>query len=138
MLTFSHALDTNLTMTKTHHMKLTDNPFKRIQQNQKQIELCLFDHKRQQLKINDLITFSLIDHPQETLTVEIIGLYCSRTFQDLLNTLNKTTLGWTSEDTIDNKLNNIRQFYSIEDEHKYGVIGIHLKLIESNNGSWDL
>ena len=113
-------------------MKLAHDPFIQIWERRKQIEFRLYDEKRQQIELGDIIIFNQIDRntiPKETLQVEVIGLYHSRSFLNLFNSLDKATMGWNTENMINEKIWKMRTYYSTEDESKYGVLGIHIKIL---------
>ena len=39
---------------------------------------------------------------------------------------------WTTDDMIDHKIWWMHKYYSIEEESKYGILEIHIKLIEND------
>jgi len=108
-----------------HQMKLQQNPFEKIKNGTKTIELRLFDEKRQKLQLGDEIQFCLIDDPETTLNAKIVGLLQYRTFEDLYQDFPPEATGSDTKD--DWKL--MRKYYSEEDEKKYGVLGIRLEVL---------
>ena len=67
-----------------HTMKLNDDPFKKINNGTKTIELRLYDDKRKLLNINDIIEFTNIK-TNEKINVIIEDLYKYSSFEQLYN-----------------------------------------------------
>lgn len=109
-----------------HKMKLKESPFERIKNGTKKIEFRLYDEKRQQIKIGDQIEFSKLPDLQEKLLVDVIELYKENTFEDLFRKL------YSDEEEIVRKAKSMHEFYSIEKEQQYGVIGIGIKINVDN------
>ncbi len=108
-----------------HQMKLATEPFNKIASGAKVIESRLFDEKRQQIAIGDIIEFTENDKPENTVKTIVKGLLRYQTFKELFADYEPSLFGEESRDFL---LNQIKQFYSDEDEQKYGVVGIHVKL----------
>ena len=70
-----------------HSMKLFNEPYEQIKIGKKDIELRLFDEKRQLVKIGDLISFKNINTNEE-IVAECIELHRAETFQELFQRLN--------------------------------------------------
>lgn len=109
-----------------HKMKLKESPFERIKNGTKKIEFRLYDEKRQQIKIGDQIEFSKLPDLQEKLLVDVIELYKENTFEDLFRKL------YSDEEEIVRKTESMHEFYSIEKEQQYGVLGIGIKINVDN------
>lgn len=108
----------------THSMHLQPNPFQKIKDGTKTIELRLFDEKRQKLELGDEIEFSVTEGPEEKLLTEVVGLLRYKSFEDLYKDYLPEVTG---NDTKDNwKL--MRKYYSEEDERKFGVLGIRIEI----------
>ncbi len=108
-----------------HYMKLAAGPFGKIVCGGKVIESRLFDEKRQQISIGDTIEFSENDKPENVVRATVTGLLRYRTFKELFADHEPSLFGEESRDFL---LNQIRQFYSDDDEQKYGVVGIRLQV----------
>ena len=106
-----------------HDMKLVDFAFKAIKNGDKDIEVRLNDEKRRKIKIGDTIIFHHID-TDETIKVIVVNLYKYPTFKELFESFPHKRIGVKEEDnyTI------MDQFYSKEEQKKYGVLGIEIKL----------
>ena len=110
-----------------HKMKLNDKPYQRMKSGTKTIELRLNDKKRQLLNIGDLIEFTNIES-SEKLVVEIKNLYHYPSFDELYKHFNKISIGYTEEEVADPK--DMNNYYSSEEQEKYGVLGIEIKIIK--------
>ena len=110
-----------------YQMKLAKEPFDKIRSGAKKVESRLFDEKRQQLNMGDEIIFSENDHPENTAKTKITGLLRYQSFENLFADHDPALFGGSDRDFL---LKEIKQFYSDEDEQKYGVVGIRLELID--------
>lgn len=108
-------------------MKLSSDPFEKIVRGEKLIESRLFDEKRQQIVIGDEIEFSEKDNPEKKVKTRVKGLLHYKSFKDLFSDHEPSLFGAESKDFL---FNQIKQFYSDEDERKYGVVGIRIELID--------
>ncbi len=109
-----------------HEMKLNNWPFERIKNGKKTIELRLNDEKRQLLKIKDLIEFTNRTN-NEKMLVEIEDLYHYSSFEELYKNIDKVSMGYDEKDIADPK--DMEEYYSKEEQKKYGVLGIKIKKI---------
>jgi len=109
-----------------HFMHLHHQPFVLIQNGTKTIEMRLNDEKRQLIKVGDQIQFD--DRTtHETCTVEVIALHHYPSFYDLYQNFDKEALGYLKEE--DAKPEDMEQYYSKEEQEKYGVVGIEVRLL---------
>ncbi len=106
-----------------HKMRLQENPFERIKNGTKTVEFRLYDEKRKQIKIGDKIEFSKLPDMTEKLLVEVLDLYREESFEKLFRKL------FTDEEEIVEKVKGMYRFYSQEEQNKYGVLGIKIKVI---------
>jgi ASC-1-like (ASCH) protein len=105
-------------------MKLTAIPFEKIRNGSKVIESRLYDEKRQTINLGDEILFSQSDDDTQTVNTKVIGILRYPSFQQLFADHDLKLFGGTSADEL---LKEIKQFYSDEDEMKYGVVGVRLE-----------
>ncbi len=110
-----------------HQMKLATGPYSKIESGTKVIESRLFDEKRQQISIGDYIVFSENENPENTVTTVVKGLLQYQTFKELFADHDPALFGEESRDFL---LNQIKSFYTDEDERKYGVIGVRLERVD--------
>ena len=109
----------------THQLKLATEPFNAIISGNKTIESRLYDAKRQKIQIGDWIIFTNRDNFEQTVTAEVVGLLRYATFRDLFSHNNPRKFGGDNVEWLENQ---ISEFYSIEDQKIYGVIGIEFKV----------
>jgi len=112
-----------------HRMNLHPSPFEMIKSGEKTIELRLFDEKRQQLKIGDKIVFTNTASG-ETLDTTVVKLHRFDSFFALYNSLPLLRCGYTPENVSEAKPSDMEQYYSVQEQNKYGVVGIELCLSE--------
>ena len=108
-----------------HKMKLNSAPFEMIKSGEKTIELRLFDEKRQQVKVGDKITF-INTTTGETLNRTVVKLHRFDSFEELYKSLPLLQCGYTVNDVDSAKPSDMEQYYSVEEQKKYGVVGIEL------------
>lgn len=108
-----------------HKMQLATEYFEKIKNGTKTIECRLYDEKRKQLKIGDFIEFYNANNEQEKVETSILALHLFNTFTELLEHFPIKMFGALEKDAF---LSVLKTFYSNEDEKKYGVVGIEIKL----------
>lgn len=108
-----------------YRMKLQNEPFKQIKKEIKKIEIRLNDEKRKIFEINDYIEFTNIT-TLEIMFVKIINLYHFESFEKLFNNFDNSILGCGSYEEM-------YKYYSREEEKKYGVLGIEIKVLPKVN-----
>lgn len=109
-----------------HKMRLVNFAFEAIKIGEKDIEVRLNDEKRKLINIGDIIEFTNID-TNETIMVKVINLYHYDTFLELFNNFDNKRIGLKEDDDASIMDN----FYSKEEQEKYGVLGIEIKLINN-------
>ena len=111
-------------------MKLNPTPFEMIKGGEKTIELRLYDEKRQQVKTGDTIFFTNTA-TGEMLHTSVLKLHRFDTFDELYNALPLLKCGYTTENVEKANPADMEQYYSKEEQEKYGVVGIELRLADS-------
>lgn len=114
-------------MNQVFEMKLRPDPFNRICSGEKTIEYRLHDEKRSLLNKGDYIRFTEIADEERTVLVEIVDIFTAPSFLALEQKLVETGLlakGLFSPIRM-------REYYSVEDEEKYGVMGIKIRVVSS-------
>ena len=112
-----------------HNMKLHSSPFEMIKSGQKTIELRLFDEKRRQIQPGDTIVFTNTA-TGEALTAEVVKLHRFKSFEELYKALPLLKCGYTKEDVDTAHPADMEQYYSVEEQEKYGVVGIEISLLK--------
>lgn len=108
-----------------HQMKLNEDPFERIKNGTKTIEFRLYDKKRRKVKIGDKIEFSKLPDLQEKILVDVLDLYTEPSFEELFEKIYK------DRELAKQYENAMYEIYSPENEKKYGVVGIKIKLVDN-------
>ena len=115
--------------TTTHNMKLHPSPFEMMKNGQKTIELRLLDEKRQTINAGDNIVFTN-NSTGETLDTIVTKLHRFNNFEELYKALPLLKCGYTNEDISTANPADMEQYYSLDEQKKYGVLGIELKIKE--------
>lgn len=113
-----------------HCMKLKPIPFKKIRDEGKTIELRLYDEKRQKLRVNDRICFTNIENEEEKMLVKIIALHRFDSFEELYKKLPLEKCGYSKDELHSASHHDMDEYYSPEEQRKYGVVGIEVEHTE--------
>lgn len=111
---------------KTHEMNLQPRYFDFIKDGTKRIELRLFDEKRQQIQLGDIIEFTKSE--DDKFKAEVIGLLRYNSFNDLFEDFDISILADKSM-TKQELLDVLSEFYTPEKQAEFGVLGIRLKML---------
>ena len=84
----------------------------------------MYDEKRRKVKIGDQIEFSKLPDLQEKILVDVLDLYIEHSFAELFEKL------YEDKEIAKQKANAMYEYYSPENEEKYGVVGIKIKLVD--------
>ena len=109
-------------------MKLSPAPFEMIKSGRKTIELRLYDEKRQLIKIGDEIVFTNTA-TEETIHTQVLNLHRLDSFAELYKSLPLLKCGYTSENVGSATPADMEQYYSVDEQKKYGVLGIEIKVL---------
>ena len=111
----------------TYQMRLHNEPFQLIKSGTKTIEMRLYDEKRRKLKVGDSIEFqNRVDG--DTVLARIIHLHLFPNFTILYDNFDQVNLGYSSDQ--DANPDDMNQFYSSDDQEKYGVVAIEIELVK--------
>ena len=118
----------------THQMQLQPRFYDYMRDGTKRIELRLYDEKRQKIALGDIIEFSKdeTDH----LEMRVVGLLRYESFAKLFNDFDISILADSSM-TKQELLDALSEFYPAEKQNKYGVIGIRVEPVASNENRAD-
>jgi ASC-1-like (ASCH) protein len=112
-----------------HEMKLNPQPFAKMAEGTKTIEIRLNDEKRRLLKVGDTIEFTRTDGAAK-LIVEIIALHQFLTFRELYEKFPPAVCG-SEYTTVEERIaDTYKTYYSPKREKEWGVLGIEIKLID--------
>lgn len=110
------------------NMKLLPKPYDMIASGKKTIELRLLDEKRSQIKVGDIIVFTQA-FSSESVTSKVLALHKFNTFEELYKSLPLLKCGYTEENVADASYQDMTAYYSLEEQRRYGVVGIEIALI---------
>lgn len=108
-----------------HKMKLKSAPFEMIKGGKKTIELRLYDEKRQKIKVGDKILFTN-NTTGETLNTTVVKLHRYDSFAELYKNLPLLQCGYTVENVDKATPADMERYYSVEEQERYGVVGIEI------------
>ena len=105
-------------------MKLSKVPFEKIANGSKVIESRLFDDKRKLINVGDFIEFTQGDDLSKKVNTKVKALYRYATFSEFFSDFPSAYFGGESKESL---LIEIEQFYSKEEQIKFGVLGIKIE-----------
>ena len=111
-----------------HEMKLNENAFQNIKSGIKKFELRLYDEKRKNINIGDTITFRNLNNLKDTITVKVLALLRYPTFDDFFKDIDYKQCGIAN--SLEEKLERIHKFYTVEQEKEYGVLAIKIEILK--------
>lgn len=111
-----------------HQLKLQERFFNYIQNGTKRIELRLYDEKRRAINLGDEIEFLKLPDLNDKLKVKVCGLLRYNYFSDLFKDFDINILADKSM-SKEELLDVLQEFYTPEEQKKYGVLGIRIEKI---------
>ena len=108
-------------------MKVSAVPFEKIRTGKKVIESRLNDEKRRLISVGDMIEISENDHPEMITQVEVKELLRYTSFKEMFDNNPPELFGGESREFL---LDEIKQFYSDEEEQTCGVVGVRFERID--------
>lgn len=115
-----------------HEMKLRPQPFSAIRRGEKTFELRLYDEKRQMIRVGDTLRFTETESG-ERLAAEVVALHRFPTFAALYSALPLTRFGYTEDQLATASPEDMRAYYTKEEEEKYGVVAIEIKVLPQSH-----
>jgi len=120
-----HGVPTSETV---HTMKLQPLPMAQIKSGKKTIELRLYDEKRQRVSEGDRIRFVNMQDAADQITVTVEALYVFDSFAELYAHLPLTACGYDEDTLAQASPRDMEQYYSAEEQSRFGVVGIKIRL----------
>lgn len=111
---------------KSHTLKLATEPFNAIVDGSKTIESRLYDNKRKAINLGDELVFINRESTGQTVKVRVVGLLRYETFKSLFSHNTPSKFGGVSTEWL---MDQINEFYSIDEQRSNGVVGIEFELI---------
>lgn len=96
-----------------------------IKSGRKTIELRLYDEKRRKLKVGDKIIFENLESG-EKITAAVLALHIYKSFAELYKHFDKVAIGYNDNETANP--DDMNEYYTVENQIKYGVVGIEISL----------
>ena len=114
-------------MSTTHEMKLQPKFFDFIKYGTKRIELRLYDEKRRNIELEDKIIFEKEPELEEVVEATVVGLLRYKSFKELFEDFDMSLLADRSM-TKGELLEVLEEFYTVEKQEEFGVLGIKVEL----------
>ncbi len=111
-----------------HEMKLRAVYYDKIKSGEKIYEIRLNDEKRRDIDVGDVIVFKKLPELSESLETVVADLIYFKSFKEMIDTLPLEKVGFPSESKTEVE-DIYHEFYSVEEENKYGVLAIKVKVI---------
>lgn len=113
----------------THEMKLRAIYFDKIKNGEKIYEIRLNDEKRQIIDVGDVIVFKKEPELSETINTIVKDLIYFESFDEMASTLPLEKVGFENQ-PLDEVVAIYHQFYTKEDESKYGIVAIKVEVLK--------
>ena len=112
----------------THVLKLDNEYFDAIKSGIKTIELRLYDKKRRQIQVGDVVEFLRQPLLEEKIETRVVELILDESFSNILDKYPLEVFAGKniSRKELEEALN---RFYSAEEQQEFGVVGIRIELI---------
>ena len=111
----------------THFLHLNDEYFGLIKSGKKTIEMRLLDEKRKNYKVGDTLIFVHRDNENSQLKTKIVALHKFKNFNELYKHVDNCKLGYAPNERANAA--DMESFYPLNEQEKFGVVGIEIKLI---------
>lgn len=109
-----------------HEMRLNNEPFIKVKEETKTVELRLLDEKRKALRVGDKIIFTNRAN-NEKIDVLVTNLFKADSFAPIYEKYSKVAMGYNEEE--DAKSEDMEEYYSKEEIKKYGCIAIEIEKV---------
>ena len=113
-----------------HELKLQPRYYEYILNGSKDIEIRLYDEKRQKINIGDIIIFKKEPELNESFKVKVVGLLRYENFEGLFEDFGVDRLADKSMKKSE-LLEELEKFYTKEKQKEYGVLGIRIEKVRN-------
>ncbi len=110
-----------------YKMDLSEFSFNKIKAGRR-VDMRLFDKKRQNLKIGDVIEYENINNPRERMECLVLGTAVFDNFSNMIDCLTPQLLGYDNKEEVILRLN---RAYSLEMQKDFNVMAIFIKNVTS-------
>ena len=111
---------------KMHRLKVNEKYYNLLKAGVKIIELRLYDGKRKSIKVGDVIEFSNNSDVEDKFSACVIKLHRADDFAALSKKICCCDAGFDNNEEL---IKTMAEFYSLERQNEFGVIGIEVKKI---------
>ena len=113
-----------------HELKLQPRYYEYILNGSKDIEIRLYDEKRQKINLGDIIIFKKEPELNESFKVIVIGILRYENFEGLFEDFGVDRLADKSMSKSE-LLEELEKFYTKEKQKEYGVLGIRIEKVRN-------
>jgi len=117
----------------THFLNLHPEPFSHIAEGTKTIELRLLDEKRKLICVGDTLIFKNTQDTARTISCIVKKLHIFADFEELYHSLPLDKCGYLPHELATASPKDMEAYYSIEKQKCYGVVGIEIELIQTQD-----
>lgn len=110
-----------------HEMKLNNTAFINIKNGVKKFELRLYDDRRKNINLGDTIIFHNLNNLDNVISVRVLALLRYPSFADFFKDIDFKLCG--TANSLEEKLERVHTFYTIEQEKEHGILAIKIELI---------
>lgn len=102
--------------------------FNKMKNGERSVEVRLFDKKRQQLKIGDIIEFVNIETKEKLLT-QLKGIAIFENFSDMVDYLTPQLLGYPNKEEL---MLRFERLYPADLVSRFNIVGLFIKNINAD------
>ena len=113
-----------------YYMHLKEDPFLKIREGKKTIELRLYDEKRRKINVGDRIEFENGSDPDQKIVANVTALHTYQSFAKLYEALPLEKCGYAPHEVKEASASDMDAYYAPEEQKKYGVVGIEFEIVE--------
>ncbi len=110
-------------------MHLNKEPFEKIRNRYKTIELRLNDEKRRKISVGDVVKFSCKEYPSVILVAKVVCLHAFKDFEELYYALPLEKCGYAPEEVKTATPEDMKKYYSEDAVSKWGTLGIEIEFL---------
>jgi ASC-1-like (ASCH) protein len=107
-------------------LKVKQKYYEMLKSTKKTIELRLYDEKRRQIKLGDVIEFRCVEDEDDKFLAEVVKLHFAEDFAHLCQKIECQKAGFTSDEAL---INALEEFYAKERQKEFGVVGIEIRKV---------
>ena len=109
-----------------HKLNVKEKYYNMLKSGVKTIELRLFDEKRKAIKVGDSIEFSNNSDVNDKFTAKVVNLHRAGNFIELCNNIDCRSAGFSTNEEL---IRVLEEFYSLDRQKEFGVVGIEIRKI---------